>query len=182
MFQMPDHPTRALLIEDIPQYQRILTRILAGTNIQLDSSSLLAEGISKAKELIYDVVLLDLGLPDSQGLLTYTTFHHHFPSLPVIILSVTEDQQLASQAVQNGAQDYLVKGSYLLNDTVGKDILCRAISYAIERNKIKEVTMPTRSKKGWWQPQLRQADQSLASELAMPKSEFIANASKISSA
>ena len=183
MFQMPDHPTRALLIEDIPQYQRILTRILAGTNIQLDPTNLLAEGISKAKEFIYDVVLLDLGLPDSQGLLTYTTFHHHFPSLPVIILSVTEDQQLASQAVQNGAQDYLVKGSYLLNDNVGKDILCRAITYAIERNKIQRdlfnahATLEERVVART--AELRQVNQSLASELAMRKRyEFIANASK----
>jgi DNA-binding NarL/FixJ family response regulator len=80
--------------------------------------------------------LLDLGLPDSQGLNTFIKFKAHFPDIPVIIFTGIDDEQLAARAVQEGAQDYLIKGAYLSQGDAGKNLLVRSIHYAIERHQI----------------------------------------------
>ena len=77
----------------------------------------------------FDVVLLDLSLPDSHGFETFVRLHDAAPDTPVVVLSGRADGQLAVQAVQAGAQDYLVKGR------LGEDVLPRSIRYAIERER-----------------------------------------------
>ncbi len=76
------------------------------------------------------VVLLDLNLPDSSGLSTFTTLKEHCAGVPVIILSGRDDEKLALQAIELGVQDYLVKG-----DITSRD-LARSITYAMERSKL----------------------------------------------
>jgi signal transduction histidine kinase len=75
----------------------------------------------------FDVVLLDLTLPDAHGLDTFIQVHAVAPDTPILILTSIDDEGLAVKAMQNGAQDYLVKGKL---DT---DLLLRSIRYAIER-------------------------------------------------
>ncbi len=79
-----------------------------------------------------DAILLDLTLPDSIGLDTFKKIHSEAPALPIIVLTGNDDDSLALRALQDGAQDYLVKGQ------VSGQILARSIRYAIERKRIDE--------------------------------------------
>ena len=93
-------------------------------NLTLGLERLLPGGI--------DVIVLDLGLPESKGLETFEKVRSMAADIPVVILSGMEDEMLAIQAVQKGAQDYLVK-----TKVVG-DVLSRVIQYSIERKHIEE--------------------------------------------
>jgi light-regulated signal transduction histidine kinase (bacteriophytochrome) len=77
----------------------------------------------------FDVLLLDLGLPDSQGLATFDRVNRQAPRMPIVIFSGAMDEQLGVEAVAHGAQDYLVKGQ------IDSFRLKRAIHYAIERKR-----------------------------------------------
>ena len=77
----------------------------------------------------FDVVLLDLSLPDSFGLDTVRQLHELAPDIPVVVLTGVDDRELALQAMAIGAQDYLVKGQ------ISAQLLERAVRYAIERKK-----------------------------------------------
>ena len=79
-----------------------------------------------------EVLLLDLGLPDSQGMDTFHRINSRAPGLPIVIFSGAEDEELASIAVSSGAQDYLVKGR------INSFLLKRAIRYAMERKRTDE--------------------------------------------
>ena len=123
---------KILLIEDNPADVLLLKESLSSDH-QVDFQVTLVEhlkhGLEKLAEQNFDALLLDLGLPDSQGLDTFETAHAQFPNIPIIVLSGTTDDRIALQAVQAGAQDYLVKGE------VGWSLAPRAIRYAIERNQ-----------------------------------------------
>jgi PAS domain S-box-containing protein len=95
----------------------------------LTVSERLETGLETLRGRTFDLVLLDLGLPDSQGLDTFQRLHEEFPSMPVVVLSGLMDERMALEAVQAGAQDYLVKGP------VSWEIAPRAIRYAIERQQ-----------------------------------------------
>ena len=75
----------------------------------------------------FDVVLLDLSLPDSQGLDTFLSLEEIVPNLPIVLLTALNDESLALEAIRQGAQDYLVKEQITIN------VLLRSINYAIER-------------------------------------------------
>ena len=79
-----------------------------------------------------DAILLDLGLPDSQGLNTFEKIHAAAQKVPILILTAFKDDALALEAVRRGAQDYLIKGK------IDGSTLARAITYAIERKKLEE--------------------------------------------
>jgi signal transduction histidine kinase len=89
----------------------------------------LADGLAELAETDYDVVFLDLGLPESTGLDTLDRVMEDDPATPVIVLTGLDDQERAIQAIQRGAQDYLVKG-----DITGNTV-ARSLRYAIERRK-----------------------------------------------
>jgi diguanylate cyclase (GGDEF)-like protein len=76
------------------------------------------------------VILLDLNLPDGKGLESFEKLHGAFPDKPIVVLSGLTDERIALEAVQSGAQDYLVKGP------IGWEIASRAIRYAIERKRM----------------------------------------------
>ncbi len=131
---MRDSVTRVLLIEDSPGDARLIKEMLfdvRGTKFQLHCCSRLNEGIKTAAKNPIDIVLLDLSLPDSHGLDTFTSFKLQVPDLPVIVLTGLDDEAVALRAVQAGAQDYLVKGR------VDDMLLGSAIRYSIERHRLR---------------------------------------------
>lgn len=93
-----------------------------------------ARTLAEARELILkqppDVILLDLTLPDSRGLETYSRMQRSVPHVPIVVMSGLSDEALALSTIQLGAQDYIPKNE------LGSLILTRTIRYAIERNRI----------------------------------------------
>ena len=101
-------------------------------SFRIESVSQLSGALARLKDEGVDLVLLDLGLPDSQGLETFRRLREAAPHIPVIILTVNDDQEVAVAAVREGAQDYLVKGQ------IGGSLLTRALRYAVERKRAEE--------------------------------------------
>ncbi len=122
-----------LLIEDNPADVRLVREMLSdtegGTSFELQHADRLSTGLPLIAQGPVDIVLLDLSLPDSQGLSTIERAYHQAPNLPIVVLTGLDDEQLAIQAVQRGAQDYLVK-TY-----VHVRMLSRVMHYAIERKQ-----------------------------------------------
>jgi two-component system, cell cycle sensor histidine kinase and response regulator CckA len=131
---MMHHPIEILLVEDNPGDVLLLQETLSEISfVELKWTH--AERMSNAIELLqsdnFDVILLDLVLPDSEGLDTFTRIHEQAPLIPIVVLTGIADETLALSAMQAGAQDYLVKGQ-----VSGSDLLMRSIRYAIERKRI----------------------------------------------
>lgn len=127
---------RVLLVEDDLGDADLICELLElvpSTHFQVTPSRRLADAIRYLAQESFDVVLLDLSLPDSHGLATISQICTQVPIIPIVILSGLEDESLAIEAVQKGAQDYLVKGQ------VDSNVLIRAIYYAIERSKIRQL-------------------------------------------
>ena len=126
---------RILLIEDNPGDARLIQEMLNEAKrapFKLEWRDKLSSGLQKLAENGVDVVLLDLGLPDSQGLDTYAKTQSQFPGVPIVVLSGLHDESVAVNAVRAGAQDYLVKGQ------IDSKLLPRSIRYAIERKNAEE--------------------------------------------
>lgn len=96
----------------------------------LEHALLLEDGIKTLETDGADVALLDLNLPDSTGLTTFTSLSTQFPDMPIIVLSGLDDREISTMAVREGAQDFIVKG-----DFDGK-ALFRTILHAIERHQL----------------------------------------------
>lgn len=125
---------KILLIEDNAEDVRIFRDALAAEpslTCELQHADQLSTGLAALDQTTPDVVLLDLGLPDSHGLETLIAVHEHAPRVPIVILTASDDEGLALQALQHGAQDYLVKG-YV---QIYRKLLGRSIRYAIERER-----------------------------------------------
>lgn len=120
-----DNPGDAFLIQE--QFKTAQTYEYHLTHVEY-----LANAIAFLAQDAYDVILLDLSLPDSRGLETLKTIKEYSLSIPIVILSGINDEELAIQALRQGAQDYLVKGQ------VKGEILVHALRYAIERKHIEE--------------------------------------------
>jgi PAS domain S-box-containing protein len=124
---------KVLLIEDNPGDVRLVQEMLKETasNFRIHVAAALEEGLQFLASHDIDVVLLDLGLPDSYGLETLTKLQTKASHLPIVVTTSVEDEALAVRAVQRGAEDYLVKGQ------VEKGMLRRALLYAVERKRMK---------------------------------------------
>ena len=124
-------PIKVLLVEDNPGDARIIIESLreASSDFDLQRVDHLKAALERLGHAAVDVVLLDLGLPDSQGLDTFERAHRHAVNEPIVVLSGLDDENLALQAVRRGAQDYLVKGRI-----EGRG-LARVIRHAIERQR-----------------------------------------------
>jgi PAS domain S-box-containing protein len=128
---------KVLLVEDSRAEADLLRELLPSTGpvlFEFEAVSRLSEALEALKAKKLDVALLDLGLPDSQGLSTFTKLRQAAPDLAVVVLTGNSDQELAISALQEGAQDYLVKGHVDVN------VLVRAMRYAVER-KAAEVSL-----------------------------------------
>jgi CheY-like chemotaxis protein len=124
---------KALLIEDNPGDAFLVRDMLADEKaviIDLRHVSNLTAGIEHIRAGGIDIVLLDLGLPESHGIDTLKLLLSEAGNLPVIVLTGLSDNDTGAQAVNNGAQDYLIKGD------VSSGLLVRSILHAIERKKM----------------------------------------------
>ncbi|MCJ7621178.1 MAG: PAS domain S-box protein, partial [Anaerolineae bacterium] len=132
---MTDHAINALLIEDNPLDARLIREHLSEVTrarVALECADCLSAGMERLRQAPPDVLLLDLGLPESQGLETLSRVLAEAPHTPVVVITGLDDEETAYQAVGEGAQDYLVKGR------VDGELLVRSMRYAIERQQAEE--------------------------------------------
>jgi MinD-like ATPase involved in chromosome partitioning or flagellar assembly/FixJ family two-component response regulator len=125
-------PMKILLVEDNPGDVRLIRETLAEAEnfaCQMVHVDRLAEALQRLRAEHFDVVLLDLSLPDSRGLSTIIHTHEQAPSVPIVVLTGLDDEALAVSAVREGAQDYLVKGE------VSSSALVRCLRHSVERQR-----------------------------------------------
>ncbi|MFU8796535.1 MAG: ATP-binding protein [Dehalococcoidia bacterium] len=132
---MTDKTVSILLIEDNPGDRRLIQEMLAeAPNVTFDvhCAERLKAGLECLGQNGVEVVLLDLGLPDSQGLETLRAVHARASEMPIVVLTGLNDEMIGVRAINEGAQDYLIKGQ------VDTNLLKRTIRYAIERKQAEE--------------------------------------------
>jgi len=126
-----------LLIEDNPRDAQIMQEALLEakeTTFVVEWVDRVSKGLDRLAQGTVDLVLTGLQLPDSEGLQAVTRIHAHANGVPIIVLTSLDDEALAVQALQQGAQDYLVKGDI----QASRNLLVRSIRYAIERSRTEE--------------------------------------------
>ena len=125
---------KILLIEDNPEDARLIELMLKRANVRFELQCVerLSAGIERLQSANVDIILLDLDLPDSKGLVSLAKLNDIRPEAPVIVLTGLADDTIGLQAVKEGAQDYLIKGQ------ADKNLLSRSINYSIERKKAEE--------------------------------------------
>jgi len=123
---------KVLLIEDNPEDTRLIREMLSevsDTALDMEYADMLSTGLECLAAGVFDLILLDLGLPDSSGLDTFTRVHAQALEVPIVILTGLDDVTVAIKAVREGAQDYLSKNQLDSNSLV------RSMQYAIERKR-----------------------------------------------
>ncbi len=131
---MNNEPLKVLLIEDDRGDAGLIQEILSEGKTRpfdLECADRLSGGLERLAEGGTDIVLLDLSLPDSQGLDTLVKVHAQAPEVPVVVLTGLNEERTAIKAMQDGAQDYLVKGQ------LDNNLLLRTLNYAIERQQLR---------------------------------------------
>src|SRR5438045_7472594 len=121
-----------LLIEDNPGDARLIREMIAEdprAPFTMHFADHLASGLERLSAGETALVILDLSLPDSHGLETFTKVYTHAPAVPIIVLTGNDDDALALSAVKGGAQDYLVKAR------LDRELLLRSMHYSIERKR-----------------------------------------------
>jgi signal transduction histidine kinase len=134
---MTNLPVRVLLIEDNPGDARLLQEMLkesGSLTFEVTRCATLAEAAKHLATATANIVLLDLGLPDASGLDAVRKVHALAGRIALIVLTGLDDEEIATQALTEGAQDYLIKGK------IGTHGLLRAIRYAIERQRMQVET------------------------------------------
>ncbi len=132
---MLDRHLSILIIEDNPADVRLTAEMLSEVKeciIDYEVASNLSEGVTLMKNGGIDAVLLDLSLSDSEGLPTLKTLHQITPGIPLVVLTDDQDESVTVQALREGAQDFLIKGTF------NSEMLMRSIRHAIERQSIKD--------------------------------------------
>jgi len=132
---MPEAPICILLVEDSPSDAELIRVMLAeegSGGFDLRHTTRLATGLEALARGAIDVVLLDLSLPDSFGMDTVRKVRAAAPDVPIVVMTGLKDERVGDQAVEMGAQDYLVKGQ------VDHHLLLRAVRYAIQRQRSEE--------------------------------------------
>jgi len=133
-----DKHTKILLIEDNPGDARLLQEMLAEAEpgrFELEWADRLSAGTRRLEQGDIDVVLLDLDLPDSHGVDTFTKVYAQAQEKPIVVLTGLADETVGIKAVSGGAQDYLIKGQ------VDGNLILRSIRYAIERKRMEQELM-----------------------------------------
>jgi len=132
---MENKCVKILLMDGDPEASDLIKGMLEEikeTRFHLVCAGKLQNGLKYLVNEHFDVVLMDLYLPDSQGLDTLTMTKSHAPGVPIIVLSNLNDKVIAIKAVQQGAQDYLLKGH------MHSEMIQRVIRYAIERKQAEQ--------------------------------------------
>ncbi|MEI6127974.1 MAG: response regulator, partial [Pseudomonadota bacterium] len=134
---MAETTINVLLIEDDPDDVLLIREMLAEGgkgrfSFKVTCADRLAEGIARAEQSGIDIILADMGLPDSQGLETVKALFLRFEALPIIVLTGLTDEQTGIQSLEEGAQDFLVKGE------INSRLLVRSIAYALERKQAQD--------------------------------------------
>ncbi len=131
---MGDKGLNILLIEDNPADARLIQEQLKDAKegpFELTWTQDLASGLERLGTSQFDIILLDLGLPDSVGYNTFVKVHGQAPWIPIVVLTGLDDEEMAQRVVRGGAQDYLFKGR------IESRLLGRSIRYAMERQTVK---------------------------------------------
>jgi signal transduction histidine kinase len=173
---MDSPPIRVLLIEDSRTCAELVRSLLAEQHapaLAVDCADRLSAGLQCLAAGGIDVVLLDLNLPESEGLDTVRRVRAQAPLVPIVVLTTLDDEALALSAVQEGAEDYLLKWK------VDGDALVRALRYAIERGRRAQLEEQVhRQNQELRRKNLELEEQNRrAQEATRAKSEFLANMS-----
>ncbi|MBI2980712.1 MAG: GGDEF domain-containing response regulator [Deltaproteobacteria bacterium] len=125
---------RVMMVEDNDDFVHIIKGFLeeSGEGWQVEVSARLGEAEQRLEKERYDLILLDLALPDSKGLQTFLRLRKKAPGTAIVILTGLNDETIALEAMKEGAQDYIIKGDLTLA------ILKRIVLFALERQKILE--------------------------------------------
>jgi len=123
---------RVLLVEDNDDDVLLIQESLSETKISIARAERLSSALEQLARGGFDAVLLDLSLPDAQGLDSIGRVHSQAPDVPIVVLTGLNDEVAAVKAVERGAQDYLIKGQ------VDGHLLARSLRYAIQRHKAEE--------------------------------------------
>ena len=126
-----EKPIRVLIVEDDPGDVKLVRLLLleSAHRYEVEAVGCITAAIERLNDGVFDMVLLDMGLPDSTGIDTVLKAHTECPSIPIVVLTGLDDEETGISAVRTGAQDYLVKGS------INYSLLTRTIRYAIERKR-----------------------------------------------
>jgi DNA-binding response OmpR family regulator len=147
--KMDGKPIKILLVEDDPEDAQLLKEVLTdlhSAQFELTEARQLAQCLKDLSDKDFDLVLLDLSLPDEQGLNTLITVRNHESAVPIIVFTGLNDEELSIKALQAGAQDYLIKGH------VDGNLLSRSIRYAIERHRLQiELEQTRRRQQQEWE-------------------------------
>ncbi len=130
-----EKPFRILLVEDNPGDVILVNELLRSSGLiySLKHVSTLKDTLLAGTRKEFDVVLLDLGLPDSMGLETLKKVHSSCERSAIVVMTGLDDENTALESLREGAQDYLVKGN------LTTDSIIRGIKYGIERKKIEDL-------------------------------------------
>ena len=154
-----------LLVEDNPADARLIDIYLKegfGNSFVLSVCDSMFETLALLSKTIFDVIILDLSLPDSNGLETFTKVYKHSPEIPIVVLTGLEDESMGINAMKLGAQDFKVK------DKVKGEELKRSINYSIERSNLKKELFENTKKL---------ESQKKLEEIMEAKEQFLANMS-----
>jgi DNA-binding response OmpR family regulator len=124
-----------LLIEDNPADVEMIRELLSdhkGSSFDIVCADRLSAVKPFFAESGIDIILLDLGLPDSQGLDTLRWVREHAGDVPIVVLTMLDNEETGLNALKGGAQDYLVKGQ------MNGPLIVRSLRYAIERGRIEK--------------------------------------------
>lgn len=127
-----------LMVDDDPGAYRLVKLILDESpkpvKFIVKSVGTMAEALDVLAGRSFDLVMLDLGLPDSNGVQTVEKVYHAYPHIPIVVLTGLADEEAGIQAIKKGASDYLVKGKFF------RDMLVRTIRYSLERKEFEQLS------------------------------------------
>ncbi|HEX2261275.1 MAG TPA: response regulator, partial [Candidatus Binatia bacterium] len=123
---------RVLLVEDNDDDALLIGESLSGTTINIERAERLSTALAHLNLEKFDAVLLDLSLPDAWGLDTIRRLRARASAVPIVVLTGLNDEEAAMRAVEEGAQDYLIKGQ------ADGHLLARSLRYATQRHRAEE--------------------------------------------